>query len=401
MRGSIVRRGAGYSVVVELDRDPITGSRRQKWHSGFRTKREAERALSEITASVHAGAYVEPTKQTLRDYTADWLTAIEPTIRPATHYSYSRNLRLHVLPQLGSVQLRRIDAGMLNGLYAALLADGKQSNGGGGLSPRSVRYVHTIIHRAMRDAARWGRIPRNPADAADPPRAAATVQPTMRIWTADQLRAFLDYVADHKLSAAFVVLATTGMRRGECLGLRWSDVDLMAGRISITQTVIAINHDVRIGSPKTARGRRTVALDPRTVASLREHRQNKLAERLLMGAGFTDHDLVFCRPDGGPLHPERFSRTFAIEAARAGLPPIRCHDLRHTWATLALSAGEHPKVVQERLGHANVSITLDVYSHVTEGLHGDAASRVAGIIFGAPSAPVSKPLATAGADGHE
>jgi len=177
------------------------------------------------------------------------------------------------------------------------------------------------------------------------------------------------------------------MRRGECLGLRWSDVDLMAGRVSITQTVIAVNHNVRIGSPKTARGRRTVALDPRTVAALREHRQNQLAERLLMGAGFTDHDLVFCRPDGGPLHPERFSRTFAIEAARAGLPPIRCHDIRHTWARLALSAGEHPKVVQERLGHANVSITLDVYSHVTEGLHGEAASRVAGIIFGTPSAP--------------
>lgn len=142
---------------------------------------------------------------------------------------------------------------------------------------------------------------------------------------------------------------------------------------------------LRMRNPKTARGRRTVALDPKTVAALREHRQNQLAERLLMGAGFTDHDLVFCRPDGSPLHPERFSRTFAIEAARAGLPLIRCHDLRHTWATLALSAGEHPKVVQERLGHANVSITLDVYSHVTEGLHGEAASRVAGIIFGAPS----------------
>ena len=131
-------------------------------------RRDAERALSEIVASVHGGAYVEPTRQTLKDFTADWLAAIEPTVRPATHYSYARNLRLHVLPQLGPVQLRRLDAGMLNGLYAALLADGKQFNGGGGLSPRSVSYVHTIVHRALRDAVRWGRIPRNPADAADP-----------------------------------------------------------------------------------------------------------------------------------------------------------------------------------------------------------------------------------------
>jgi integrase len=287
---------------------------------------------------------------------------------------------------------------MLNGLYAALLADGKQSNGGGGLSPRSVRYVHTIVHRAFRDAVRWGRIARNPADAADPPRAAATVRPTMTTWTADQVRAFLEYTADHRLHAAFVVLATTGMRRGECLGLQWSDVDLTAGRVSIVQTVIAVNHEVRIGSPKTARGRRTVVLDPGTVAALRQHRQRQLAERLIMGAGFTDHGLLFCRPDGGPLHPERFSRTFMIEAERAGRPRIRLHDLRHTWATLALSAGEHPKVVQERLGHANVSITLDVYSHVAEGLHGDAASRVAGIIFGTS---VSTSLAPGGAGRDE
>jgi integrase len=246
------------------------------------------------------------------------------------------------------------------------------------------RLPRRLGYRALRDAVRWGRITRNPADAADPPRAAATVRPTMTTWTADQVRAFLEHTAEHRLHGAFVVLATTGMRRGECLGLHWSDLDLTAGRVSIVQTV---NHEVRIGSPKTARGRRTVALDQGTVAVLRRHRQQMLAERLIMGAGFIDHGLVFCRPDGGPLHPERFSRTFMIEAARAGLPRIRCHDLRHTWATLALSAGEHPKVVQERLGHANVSITLDVYSHVTEGLHGDAASRVAVIIFGAPLAP--------------
>jgi len=223
----------------------------------------------------------------------------------------------------------------------------------------------------------------------------------MTTWTADQLRAFLEHAAEHRLHAAFVVLATTGMRRGECLGLRWSDLDLTSGRVSIVQTVIAVNHQVRIGSPKTARGRRTVELDPGTVAGLRRHRQRQLAERLLIGAGFTDHGLVFCRPDGGPLHPERFSRTFSRESAHAGLPAIRLHDLRHTWATVALAAGEHPKIVQERLGHANVSITLDIYSHVTEGLHADAAARVAGIIFGPAGAAVSTSLANKGSDGDE
>jgi integrase len=277
MKGSVIKRGDSYSIVLEVEPDPITGRRRQKWTSGFKTKRDAERALSEAVTAAHAGVYVEPAKQTLRDFAENWIAAIGPTLRPSTLYSYDRNLRLHVLPQLGSVQLRRIDGGMLNALYAQLLADGKQSNGGGGrLSARSVRYVHTIVHRAFRDAVRWGRITRNPADAADPPRAAATARPAMNTWSADQVRAFLEYTADHRLHAAFVALATTGMRRGECLGLRWSDLDLAAGRLSIVQTVIAVNHEVRIGSPKTARGRRTVALDPGTVAVLRRHRQLQL-----------------------------------------------------------------------------------------------------------------------------
>ena len=398
MRGSIVKRGNGYSVVVELDRDPVTQKRRQKWYSGFRTRKDAEKELTGILGTLHAGTFVEPSKQTLAEFLDDWLDGVEPTIRAATYHSYERNLKLHVRPRLGSVQLRRVDAGMLNAVYAALLADGTRSHGGGGLSPRTVRYIHTILHRAFRDAVRWGRLARNPADAADPPRASASARPAMTTWTAGELRAFLGHVEGHRLYAAFVLLATTGMRRGECLGLRWPDVDLVAARLSIVQTVIAVHHEIRIGSPKTAKGRRTVALDPGTVAAVRAHRKHQLAERLLMGAGFDDHDLVFCRPDGGPLHPERFSRTFDREIAKTDLPRIRLHDLRHSWATLALTAGVHPKVVQERLGHAAIGITLDTYSHVTEGLHGDAALLVAGIIAGTA---VSTPLAADGGDGRD
>lgn len=390
MRGSVVKRGTGYSVVVELERDPVTGKRRQKWHSGYPTKRAAERALADLVAALHGGTYIEPTKQTLGAYLDEWLAAIEPTVRPATHYSYARNLRLHVRPRLEAVQLRRVDGGTLNALYAALLVDGKRTGDGGGLSPRTVRYVHTILHRAFRDSVRWGRLARNPADAADPPKGSASSAPTMRTWSAEQLRAFLAATSGHRLFAAFHLLATTGMRRGEALGLRWADLGLDVGRASIVQTVIAINHQVSISSPKTAAGRRTLALDAGTVAALREHRQRHVAERLLMGSGFTDHGLAFCRPDGGPLHPERFSRTFVEQAKRAGLPPIRLHDLRHTWATLALTAGVHPRVAQERLGHATIGITLGTYSHVTAGHHAQAADLVAGIISG-----VSTPLAAA------
>ena len=316
------------------------------------------------------------------------MAAIKPTVRPATHYSYSRNLRLHVLPRLGSVQLRRIDAGMLNTLYAALLADGRKDYAGGGLSPRTVRYIHTIVHRALKDAVRWGRLPRNPADAADPPKAAAS-HPESITWTADQLRTFLEGTRASRHWTAYLLLATTGLRRGECLGLRWSDLDLDGARASIRQTVIAVKHTAMLGTPKTAKGRRTVTLDAGTVEALREHRKRQAAERLLMGAGWTDTDLVFCHVDGAMLHPERFTRGFSDAVRRLGLPRIRLHDLRHGWATLALQAGVHPKIVQERLGHANIGITLDTYSHVVAGLHEDAAEQVAALF----RTPVSNPLA--------
>jgi integrase len=282
MRGSVVKRGDGYSVVVELERDPITNKRRQKWHSGYRTKKDAERALTEQLAARDAGTYLEPTKQTLSEFTREWLAAIKPTVRPSTHYSYGRNLQLHVLPQLGGVRLRRIDAGMLNQLYAALLADGRKNYAGGGLSPRSVRYIHTIVHRALRDAVKGGRLARNPADAADPPKAGGARRPESITWTAEQLRTFLDRTRSSRFSAAYHLLATTGLRRGEALGLRWSDLDLDGGRASIRQTVIVIRHTVMLGTPKTARGRRTVTLDSGTVAALREHRKRQAAERLLM-----------------------------------------------------------------------------------------------------------------------
>ena len=365
--------------MADRHRDPVTNKRRQKWHSGYRTKREAERALSEIVTSLHAGGYVEPTKQTLAPFITEWLAAIQPTVRPATHYSYDRNLRLHVLARLGSVQLRRIDAGMLKTLYAALLADGRKDHAGGGLSPRSVRYIHTIVHRALKDAVRWGRLPRNPADAGDPPKAAAASRPESITWIADQLRNFLEGIRGSRHWTAYLLLATTGLRRGEALGLRWSDLDLDGARASIRQTVIAVKHSAMLGTPKTAKGRRTVTLDSGTVAALREHRKRQAAERLLMGAGWTDTDLVFCHVDGTMLHPERFTRGFSDAVRRLGLPPIRLHDLRHGWATLALQAGMHPKIVQERLGHANIGITLDTYSHVVAALHENAAEQVAAL----------------------
>jgi integrase len=448
MRGSVVKKGTRWYVKIELDPDAGTGQRKQKWHSGFRTRRDAERARIDLLAKFDRGEYVEPSHQTVAEFLSDWLAAIEPTVRPATFDSYKRNVRLHVVAHIGSMRLTKVDAGVLNGLYASLLASGRQRSSrkgtgyspavveramslraegvsltgtakrlraeipeaahitkdtlasllrrttappaddvaGRGLDRRTVNYVHTIMHRALKDAVRWGRLARNPADAADPPRAGPKSD-GVHAWDAEALRHFLgeSRAADDRLYGLWVLLATTGMRRGEALGLRWSDVDLDAGRARVVQTIIQTRSVVSIGEPKTARGRRAVALDRATIAVLREHRQHMRHERLLVGNDFNDLGLVFHQPDGTWLHPDAVSEVFLRRVRRYDLPRLTLHGLRHTWATLALERGIHPRVVQERLGHSTIAITLGIYSHVSPTLHDEAAQLVADLVM--PSAP--------------
>jgi integrase len=201
----------------------------------------------------------------------------------------------------------------------------------------------------------------------------------MKTWNADELRTFLDHVHDDRLYAAWRLLAQTGMRRGELLGLRWRDLDLEASRCAIVRTLIDGPRKPRFSEPKGGQPR-NVALDPNTVAALRAHRKRQAAEQLALAPAYTDHGLVVCREDGAPLRPRSFSRVFERQARAAGLPRIRLHDLRPTHATLALAANVHPKVVSERLGHAKVSITLDTYSHAIPALQEEAAATVAALI---------------------
>lgn len=206
---------------------------------------------------------------------------------------------------------------------------------------------------------KWDRLAKNPVDAADPPRVAVDAD-DMQTWTVEELRQFLTFAADSgdRNHAMWVLLATTGMRRGEALGLRWKDVDLEAGRLRVVQTVLSINGKIAVSEPKTARGRRPIALDPATVAVLREHRRKMLEERMLVGPDHSDAGLVFHRPDGSALRPETVSTNFLRRQRRLDLPRLTLKGLRHTWATLALEQGVHPKVVQERLGHSHISITI-------------------------------------------
>jgi integrase len=382
MRGHVRKRGRKWAVVLDVGRDPLTGKRKREWHSGYNTRREAEDARIRLLAAAQRGEHVEPSKLTLGEFLEDkWLPARQASLAPSTSESYSRNVRVHIKPKLGSARLQGLTPDALNAFYADRLRVGRRD--GKGLSPRMVRYLHSIIHKALADALRWGYVVRNVADAAEPPSPSAAKAKPPKTWSALELRRFLEHVREDRLYALWLLYGTTGLRRGEALGSHWPDVDLEAGYMSMVEASTSVAYRVTPSRGKTERSRRRVALDPATVAALRAHRKRQATERLAFGPAYQDHGLVFCREDGTPIHPERVSGMFAAHVEVAGLPRIPLKNLRHTWASLALQADVHPKVVSERLGHATVSFTLDTYSHVMPGLQEDAAATVAELVLGA------------------
>ena len=302
-------------------------------------------------------------------------------MRPTTYRSYVQHVIFHIVPHIGSLKLEKVGGATLNALYAKLADSGKR-DGKRGLSPRTVHHVHTCLHRAFRDAVRWGRLFRNPVDAADPPRVAGPGSREMKTWSAVQVRAFLEATKDDRLYPLWRLLCLTGMRRGEVLGVKWQDIDLEAGRLSVRRSLIPLGGEVIVSEPKTARGRRSIALDVETVEVLKAQAARQLAEQQQFGEAWTDSGYLCTKEDGEPYHPEVVSRYFRQAVRRAMLPMIRPHDLRHTHATLALQADIHPKVVSERLGHANISITLDTYSHAIPAMQEEAAERIAELVSG-------------------
>lgn len=375
-RGSVFKRSGGYAFRVDIGPDPATGKRRQTLRQGFRTKREAEAALEEVLSSVRDGSVTSRSSATLGEFLDGWLVTQKQRLKRTTHASYGVAVD-RVRAQLGQVKLQALTPLQIEAFYADLSERG--SKRGRPLTGKTIRNTHVVLRKALADAERLGLVSRNPASVARPP---AQERSEHRTWSSEELREFFDVIADHRLRGAYVLLATTGMRRGEVLGLRWRDVDLDAGELAVLQSLTTVGYELIFSTPKTARSRRVVFLDPDTVRELRSHRRRQREERLAAGPAWDGSDgLVFTDELGGAVHPDWFRREFARQTRQAGFPQIRLHDLRHTYATLALKAGVHPKVVSERLGHATVGITLDLYSHVTPAIARDAADVVAAKLF--------------------
>jgi integrase len=366
-------------VVVELPRDPETGKRRQKWVTVKGAKRDAERALAEMITEVERGCYgMAPAKLTVGEYLDMWLDAVKAKLRAQTYTSWRCRLR-YWRQALGGVPLSKLTPLDVQRAVNAMSESYASTTRG---------TIYAPFRIAMRQAVKWGLIPRSPTDGVSIP---SPLQRKMTVWTEEQVTLFLQATRRSRHFALFHTALATGMRLGELLGLTWEDVDLNEGVIHVRRSLIPRFSEPVWQEPKTPRSRRKVPLDPVSVEILRQRRRQQIQDRLKAGPAWHEYNLVFTTHEGRPLRESYVLSMLKYFAGRAGVPPIRFHDLRHTHATILLRQGVHPKVVAERLGHTRVSFTLEVYSHVLPDTQREAIKAMERVWRGSP---VSKRLAT-------
>ncbi len=343
---------------------------------GFKRKGDARTFLTSTLGAIQSGTYVKPTNETLSEYLDKWVEV--PDVKDSTRASYRLHIRRHIAPALGQTRLQDLSVTQVKLFYSSLVKGGKDRPA---VSPATARRIHATLHQALRAAWEDGDVTRNVTDLAK--KRLGKIDRTKPVtWTSDEVEAFLRHTASDRLSALWLLANTTGMRRGEILGLAWEAVDLDAGRMEIRQTLTTVEGVPVFGTPKSHRSVRPLRLDARTVDALRSHKARQSAEKLKWGPAYHDGGLVFAQANGRAIHPDNLSRDFRDHVKAAKLPTIRLHDLRHTYGTRLSGEGIAAEVIAARLGHASVQFTLDVYVHPGEDRDQEAADKGAKAIGG-------------------
>ncbi len=369
MKGHIrQRRGKNnknkWHIIYDGERK-ADGGRNQVTVKFDGTKRDAERELARLLHELHTGQFVEPGRETLGDFLTRWLRDCAAlNVQPKTYERYAEIVHTHLIPQLGQLRMEKLRPAHIQKYYAEALKTGRR-DGKGGLSSSTVLYHHRVLRCALQQAVTWRLLPRNPADDVTPPRASEREMRALSQEDADKL---LEVAKESPHYTAIVLAVTTGLRRGELAALRWQDLDLTRRYLTVHQAVeVTKAGGFRFKEPKTAGSRRTISLPAMAVEALKQHRAEQARQRLMFGPGYQDHGLVLASSDGTPCNPMALTKCLKPLLKKAGLPPLRLHELRHTHASQLINLKIDPLTVSKRLGHSKVSTTMDVYGHLMPG----------------------------------
>jgi integrase len=335
-----------------------------RWAQTLAVRQDTRRGVGEAYRALlrhrDQGLPIVTDAHTVEQYFTHWLATIQPTVKPRTYVRYAGEVRGHLLPALGRLKLAKVTAQHLERLYADLLQPEGQ-----GLAPASVAHLHAVIHKALTTAHRQHLVAQNVADLVTAP-SARKHRREMQVLSAEQANALLAAARGDRLEVLYLLALTTGARLGELLALRWADVDFAAGVLEIAHSLYFDAAGAwALTAPKTAKGKRRIELTDGAIRALKQHERHQKAERLAAGPAWQDHGFIFTRANGAPLRGTHvLERQFRPLLRRAGLPPVRFHDLRHTAATLLLADGVNVLVVSQLLGHSDISMTLGVYAHL-------------------------------------
>lgn len=370
MKGCIIRRGDKSWLLKYDDGRHTDGRRRVRYCTVRGTKKDAQREMNRILHEIDQGTHVDPAKVTVGDYLKGWLKGLDVSAK--TLERYSEIVTNHLVPALGSHPLSKLKPMHIKTAWSEALESGRK-DGKGGLKAQTVLHHHRVLSKALRQAVKLEMLGRNPIDAVDAP---TPLRPEIKVIDNAELAKLLRTAQTTRLYMPILLAATTGLRRGEVLGLRWKDIDLDGASVTVSQSLEQTKAGLQFKGPKTRRSRRRLTLPALTVEALRRHDKAQKEERLKVGLGHNKEALAFTTIDGDPINPRGFTKEFTRIVKRAKITAITFHGLRHSHITQLLQSNVHPKIASERAGHASVAITMDIYSHVLPNMQQEAVNLI-------------------------
>lgn len=360
-----------YQLVVEVEPDPVTGKRNRYYRTVKGTKKQVNDALRKFQNEIESGNTVAPSTMKVSDWMDQWVNQYLPNIEATTRAGYKDKIKNQINPHLGNIQLKALNANTIQNWVNTLYNTQ-------GLSPKTIRNAYLNLHAALEKAVITRMIPSNPCNGVELPK---NQKYKASIYTTQEINAMLALAKDTDMYIPLLLVCSVGFRRGELLALKWEHIDFERGIIHIQSNTVIADGTVCTKAPKSSAGIRDVTIGSNVLAELKLARAQYYSNKLAMGAGFTDSGLVVSQPNGKPFRPESMTQKWERFVKKHGLKHIRFHDLRHSCTTMMVEAGVDLKTVQTRIGHANITTTMNVYAHCTPAMDQSAADKLDDILF--------------------